>query len=63
MQAVTVDPAKRSMEDTQKRLDEVLDVDPLTVLISGMKNEQMRLKQTKKELRRNLKMQRVGVRG
>ena len=55
MQDVTVDKAKSAMEDTQKKLDEVLIEDPLTQQIVEMKNEQARLKKEKQELRRRLK--------
>ena len=43
------------MEDTKKKLEEVLVEDPLTQQILAMKEEQARLKKEKQDLRRRLR--------
>ena len=43
------------MEDTQKKVEEVLVEDPLSQQIQAMRDEQARLKKEKHDLRRKLK--------
>ena len=55
MQAPTCNSVESAIEDTKRKLNDVLVDDPLTVQIVSMKNEQMRLKKEKQELRKRLK--------
>ena len=52
MRTVTVDKAMTAMEDTKRKLDELLVEDPLTKQILQMKEEQGRLKKEKQDLRK-----------
>ena len=55
MQAVGATTVDSAVESTKKKLEEVLEEDPLTKQILAMKEEQVRLKKEKQELKRKLK--------
>ena len=55
MQAVEATTVDSAMESTKKKLEDVLEEDPLTKQILAMKDEQVRLKKEKQELKRQLK--------
>ena len=55
MQAVVPTTVDSAMESTKKKLEDVLEEDPLTKQILAMKEEQVRLKKEKQELKRKLK--------
>lgn len=55
MQAVVATTVESAMESTKKKLEDVLEEDPLTKQILAMKEEQVRLKKEKQELKRKLK--------
>lgn len=47
--------ADSAMQTTQKKIEEVLSEDPITQAIMKMKNEQLRLKKDRVDLRRKLR--------
>ena len=50
-----MEAAKTAMEATQKKVEDVLVEDPLSQQIQAMRDEQVRLKKEKQDLRRKLK--------